>query len=104
MNEEFSARLRDIVGVDAPGVTGMTDAEFRRLLQAGGDSLPGLLALVRDRKADVVTRRTACWVLGQLGDERAVPALSAALRDRSPRIRAAGVRALAAFGARHAVT
>src|SRR5579871_1441591 len=44
-------------------------------------SLDALMAVVLDPGADLELRTTACWLLGRLGEKRAVRALLSALRD-----------------------
>jgi len=47
---------------------------------------------------EALTSRRAAWLLGQLGDERAVPALISALDFGDPYVAAEAVTALACLG------
>ncbi|MDH3981826.1 MAG: HEAT repeat domain-containing protein, partial [Kiritimatiellaceae bacterium] len=41
----------------------------------GGEPVPALITLVQDEEAPFEKRNSAIWALGQIGDERARPAL-----------------------------
>lgn len=53
--------------------------------------------------ADPSVRGMSAWALGEIGDARALPALTAALSDRDPHVREMAVLALGALGDRRAV-
>lgn len=92
--DEFLVKLRRIVERVYPGARAETEQALDQLVQAGATSFRGLLAVLRDPRASLETRLTACWLAGQLGSRRAVPALLAVLRDQDPRLRAEAARQL----------
>jgi HEAT repeat protein len=51
-----------------------------------------LILLLNDPKRGV--RKTAAWALGEIGDDRAVPALTSALEDPDAGVRTAAQEAL----------
>jgi HEAT repeat protein/S1-C subfamily serine protease len=69
-----------------------------RLVKLGAAAAADLRRLLTDK--DPENRRTAAYVLGQIGDLafEAVPELSAALNDADPSVRAAAAQALGAMG------
>lgn len=57
----------------------VTTQQWRECIVLGASAVPGLLSTLQDW--DGTVRRGAAWVLGEIGDERAVPALAALLSD-----------------------
>jgi len=76
--------------VDAVEILGLTDDEFRRRYQG--------TAIERTRRRGLV--RNAAVVLGNTGDERALPALERALGDAEPIVRDAAAWAIGQIRAR----
>jgi HEAT repeat protein len=65
--------------VDSAVAYFVTTQQWRECILLGKDAVPGLVSTLQDW--DGPTRRGAAWVLGELGDPRAVPALVALLSD-----------------------
>jgi hypothetical protein len=63
----------------------------------------GLVSRLENRRADFRLRVQAAFALGNLGDARAVPALSRALDDNNPAVRAAAATALGRIGSDRAL-
>jgi HEAT repeat protein len=70
------------------------------LLEAGGDSLDGLRAILSTEGVSADVRQTACWVLGRVGDRwRSIPLLvRALLHDMDPNVRGEAARSLSVVG------
>ncbi len=58
----------------------ITTQQWRECIALGREATPGLLSALPDW--DGTVRRGAAWVLGEIGDPRAVPGLIALLDDR----------------------
>ena len=56
--------------------TGVQQYTHQAQAAYGGDAAGALIALVEDENASFEARNSAIWALGQLGDERALPALT----------------------------
>ena len=78
----------------APEFRAQGRQDIDAVLQSGVRSYDDLLAIVRDPAADTGIRLKVSWLLGRLGDKRAVYALLAAIRDKEPDVRRAAAQAL----------
>ncbi len=87
--------LADMLADDDAGVVEMAAWALGEQADAAGDIVPRLSAVARDHQ-DPLCREAAVAALGAIGDERGVPAILAATRDR-PAIRRRAVIALAPF-------
>lgn len=96
MTSPFRTRLRQLVEYLDPRVRARPQRYIDWILAAGVNSYDDLLALVRDQSAAVSIREAGCWLLLQLDDRRAVPALLAILQDSSEtfEVRHAAARAV----------
>ncbi len=65
---------------------------FYALLRIGEPAIEPLIGLLNDKQASLIARQWAAWTLGWMDDPRVVAALTTALNDRVP-----GVRAKAAW-------
>jgi len=65
--------------VDSAVAYFVTTQQWRECILLGSGAVPGLVSALQDW--DGPTRRGAAWVLGELGDSRAVPALASLLDD-----------------------
>src|SRR4051812_15441307 len=84
---EFESQLQRIVDAIDLDRRECTKREIDALLQAGVRGHEDLIALLADSAAGEL-RQFACWVLGCLRSEKALPALLLALQDPDPRLRA----------------
>jgi HEAT repeat protein len=62
------------------------------------DAVDRLIALVKDENADEFLRAYAATSLGKIGDEKALPALEDAVRDKNLHVHRSAVMALGLFG------
>lgn len=65
--------------VDSAVAYFVTTQQWRECILLGKEAVPGLVSALQDW--DGPTRRGAAWVLGELGDVRAIPALITLLND-----------------------
>ncbi|MFQ5794346.1 MAG: HEAT repeat domain-containing protein [Candidatus Bipolaricaulia bacterium] len=70
----------------------MREQAARALIEIGSDATPDLIKTLRDENWRV--RHNATWVLGEIRDSRAVPALTKMLEDKEPSVRRAADKAL----------
>jgi HEAT repeat protein len=102
VTDEFEDAVERVIANIAPECRDSTRNDIGRLRNSGVASWPDLVAVMNDRSAGG-ERGTACWLLGVLGDERALGPLIAALRELDPSLRAESARALGALGSPQAV-
>ncbi len=81
----------------APETSGAAIVSDKGTGKMANDPLPVLLAYLKD--ADAAKRSRAADELGRRAAAKAVPALTAALKDRAPRVRASAALALGNIGA-----
>lgn len=103
MSNEFKAKLKAIVERVVPECRAQVQSEIDSVLQAGANSYDDWLAILEDPDATIDIRRTVCWTLARLGDERALPALLAVLKDPNPPLRAEAGLALGTLNIQQAV-
>ena len=85
-SEPAFAPRPDLVAIDAAELLGLSEADFRQ--RFAGTAL-------HPRPGRRVVLRNAALVLGNTGDERALPALRRALDDAEPVVREAAAWAIA---------
>jgi HEAT repeat protein len=72
--------------------------EIDALRDGGVKSAAGIIAAALDPSRPLPTKMAAARALGELGGERAIPALAAALKDPDPPVRALAASSLARLG------
>jgi HEAT repeat protein len=102
MTDEFDDAVERLIARMAPEGRDSVRNDIGGLRNRGVSSWPDLVAVMNDRSA-AGDRGTACWLLGRLGDERALGPLIAALHDLDPALRAESARALGALDSPQAV-
>lgn len=90
----FERQLRIVMDRCDPEVRPQAEAVLDRVVNAGGTSLRGLIAIVRDARLEIEVRCGAIWLLGRLDSKHAVPALVKALGDAEWGVRAQAAREL----------
>lgn len=101
--DEFLSELQSIVDRSGPEARANVQKMVDSIARAGGTSFGALLALAIDSRVSSDTRYGTIWVLGQLGNRRAVPALISALKDKSPILRAEAARQLGLIQGKRAI-
>jgi len=84
---DFASRLQSIVAPVAPRYRRGPRRDVEAVLRTGARSETDLIALLKKRQARTSLLIKVCWILGRLGEKRAVPAIVAALQDSDPRLR-----------------
>lgn len=102
-SDKFLSKLQSIVDRSGPEARANVQKMVDSIARAGGTSFRALLALAIDSRVSSDTRYGTIWVLGQLGNRRAVPALISALKDKSPILRAEAARQLGLIQGKRAI-
>jgi HEAT repeat protein len=95
MNSSFQERLEAFIDQLLPEYRTATRQEIAAVLDIGAVTYPAWLRLIADPQWRTELRATACWVIGQIGDRRAFPALIRTLQDGDPHMRASAAGSLA---------
>ncbi len=103
MSNDFKVKLQAIVEqLDSDfRVQGQQDIDS--ILQAGVSSYDDLLVILQNPKVNTDRGTKVCWALSRLGDQRAVPTLLAALRDKNPDLRSVAAKSLGELNGKQAV-
>jgi HEAT repeat protein len=93
--KSFEAKLSELIESISRERREDTRHEIEAVIQSGASTYRDWLALISNPRADIVFRRTACWVLGEIGNGHAFSAYGHALQDKDPQIRGHAAGALA---------
>jgi HEAT repeat protein len=102
MTDDFQAAIARVIAKFDPDLMYIVRNDIDSLRNRGVASWPDLVAVLNDRSAGD-DRHRACWLLGRMGDERALGPLAVALRDCDPRVRGEAARSLGALDSPQAV-
>jgi HEAT repeat protein len=81
MTTGFEARTQAVIDCAPPDSRDRVTRRIDFVLHAGATSFESLLTLAQDSTAPLSVRIDVCWLLGQLREKRAVPALLYAFQD-----------------------
>ena len=101
--DDFKARLRSIVSPIPPGFRRRAMRDIKTVLESGVSLRTDLLTILKNKRARANLLIKVCWILGRLGDRRAVPAIISALAHDDARVRQAAAQSLGELGSRRAV-
>jgi HEAT repeat protein len=93
--KSFEAKLSELIESLTQAKREDARREIEAATQSGASTYQGWLALISNPRADAEARRTACWVIGEVGNGHAFPAFGHALQDENPQIRGDAAGALA---------
>jgi len=95
--------MSDLFEMRRDALPRVTHEDREALLARGATSIDALFTVLRDRSALTGVRVAACWVVGQLGDKRAVPALLDAFGDPDPLVFGEAARSLGLLRSKRAL-
>lgn len=103
MCNDFKAKLQAIVERLGSEFRAQGQQDIDSVLRSGISSYEDLLAVLPNQSVNADIRARICWILAQLGDKRAVPALLVSLRDQDPDLRSVAAKSLGELGDKQAV-
>ena len=101
MGKAFAAELQRIIDSASPESRERIARDMDNLRAAGIDSFEAANSAAKDSSLEPETRNSACWLLGQLAQKRAVASLLVAFAD--PRLTWEAAKALGVINSKRAV-
>lgn len=83
MSSQFESKLSRIIEMSPPNMRSKIKKDLITLSSYGVNSFESLLSILGDKNVKENVRMLACWLLGQIGDKRAVGAILKAFKQQN---------------------